>query len=455
MHSPRIHLLIGFALLSTFLFDGCSQGKDTASGRPSLPVETETLQTENLQDSTEYVGTLESEQTLNLVPQINGLLTKILVSSGAQVKKGQPLFIIAPDQTVPQYNSNLQNVQANIQAKNVAVANLASSMASLNSALQIVQVDRAQLKANKAQYELAKYQNNATQYLAQKKVATEDSAQQTESQEKVTYNNVIAAQKQLASALQQVEVSRGQVAAAQGNIAKANAEIKQAQELAASAQVSVGFKTVTAPTDGIVGNISLRVGSYVNPTSTILTTINQNNAFDLQIPVPLSKIAQLKKDLPVQLMDPNTGESLAEGNIYFVSPTTNTNSQVILTRAMFKNPNGKLRNFQYVKSRIVWKTQPGVLVPALAITTIGPQNFVFVPQEVTVDGKTQLVAKEIPVILGPMQGQNYQIVSGLKTGDKIIISNILRLTNGAPISLLTVPTTKSSLRLVHPLMFKV
>jgi multidrug efflux pump subunit AcrA (membrane-fusion protein) len=75
-----------------------------------------------------------------------------------------------------------------------------------------------------------------------------------------------------------------------------------------------------------------------------------------------------------------------------------------------------------------------VLVPALALTTIGPQNFVFVSQEKSTDDKTEVVARQVPVTLGQMQGQSYQVVSGLKPGDKVIVSDILKLRDGAPIA---------------------
>jgi RND family efflux transporter MFP subunit len=466
------YILFSLAVLGASLVNGCTNDKETLlSNRPPLPVELSTLETKNLIDATEYVGTLESKETINLVPQINGQLTKILVNSGAQVKKGQLLFTIAPDQAVPIYKSNLETVQLNVEGKKLAIANLETARANLETnianlsvAEQQVPAKRSLLDAAKSQYNLAKYENHATQYLFQKKVAPELKAQTTESQEEVAKENVISAQKELDAAIQQVAVAKGQiaaakaqVAAAQSNVGKADAGIKQAQAQANAAKVNVSFKNVTSPIDGTVGNVALRVGSVVNTTSTILTTINRNDAFDLQIPVPINRASQLRKGLSVQLLDPTTGDELATGNLYFVSPTTSANTQVILTRANFLNPNGKLRNAQYVKARIIWKTQPGVLVPAMAVTTIGPQNFVYVPQEKKVGEQTQMLAQQLPVTLGPIQGQSYQVVSGLKAGDKIIVSNILKLTNGSPISPQKSNTAanKTSLRLPHSPTLKV
>jgi RND family efflux transporter MFP subunit len=481
VRSRQIHLslrakLLSLALLAAVLTGGCSKGDEPkASSRPPLPVQVKTLESQTVRDSTEFVGTLESEQTLNLVPQINGQITKLLVKSGSQVKRGTTMVVIAPDQTVPQFQSALETVQANVATRETAIANLSAARGGLDTAIanlsaargdldaaiatrdeaiQQAQAKKSQLGAAKKEYELAKFENQAVQYLAAKKVDTQLNAEKTATKESVTKDNVTTAQKELAAAKQQVAAAQGQVAAAQGKVAaaqgqvaatqgqvaaaqssinQAGANIRQAQAQANSAKVNVDLKKVTAPINGSVGNITLKVGDYVN-TNTVLTTINQNNAFDLQIPVPLSRAGQLRRGLPVQLLDPNTGEDLASGSLYFVSSTTDAKAQAIMTRARFSNPDGKLRNSQYVKARIIWESQPGVLVPALAVTTIGPQNFVFVSQEKSTDGKTEVVARQVPVTLGQMQGQSYQVVSGLKPGDKVIVSDILKLRDGAPIA---------------------
>ncbi len=442
--------LFSLVLLAALITNGCSK-KDAskASAPPPLPVEVKTLSSQTVQNSTEFVGTLQSEQAINLVPQINGQLTQILVNSGAQVKQGTPLFLIAPNQALPNFQSTVETVQANTAARQTAIANLESARANLDVAIQQAQAKKSELAAKKSDYELAKWENQRVQYLAEKKVDTQLNAQKAANKESVSRDAVTTAQKELAAAQQQVAAAQGQVAAAQSTVRQSEANIRQAEAQSASAKVDVNFKRVAAPIDGTVGNITLNVGDYVN-TNTVLTTINTNDAFDLQIPVPLSRTNQLRSGLPVQLLDPNTNEKLATGSIYFVSPTTDTRSQAIITRARFVNSNGKLRNNQYVKARIIWQSQPGVVVPTLAVTSIGPQSFVFVPQERTVDGKTEVVAHQVPVTLGGSQGDNYPVISGLKPGDKVIVSDILRLQDGLPITPKSAGSKTQSSSGAHP-----
>jgi RND family efflux transporter MFP subunit len=185
-----------------------------------------------------------------------------------------------------------------------------------------------------------------------------------------------------------------------------------------------------------VGDFGLEVGDYVT-TGQVLTTVNQNNSFDLQIPIPINHAVQLHPGLLVQLLDPTTNRPLSTGSIYFVSPQTNSSVQSVATRARFSNANGRLRDSQYVKARVIWSTRPGILVPTEAVSPIGGQNFVFVAQNSTANGKNQMVASQVPVTLGNIQGQSYQVVSGLKAGDRVIVSGVQKLRNGAPVTLQT------------------
>ncbi len=403
----KSYQLLSTLFLLSALTSACGKSEPSAgaSGPPPTVVKLETLQTNTLQDSTEFVGTLEAEQTVNLKPQADGRIEQILVKPGTLVKKGQQIFVLSPDQTVPQYNSAQATVNANIAARGTAV--------------QQLQVAQSQLKSAQAQYDLAEITDKRNQFLAKQGAYSQAQADQAASDLKVKRDAVKTAQEQVKSA--------------QASINQSEANIRQAQAQAAAAEVNVNYKRVLAPISGAVGNITLKVGDYVT-TGQTLTTINQNNFFDLQIPIPLNHSGELRQGLAVQLLDPTTKKQLGSGNIYFVSSQADPNAQSILTRARFPNVGNSLRDSQYVEARVIWNTKPGVLVPTEAVTPIGGQNFVFVAQERTVKGKSQMVAHQVPVKLGSIQGQDYQIESGLKPGDKVVVSGVIRLREGSPIT---------------------
>ncbi|MDF5725317.1 MAG: efflux RND transporter periplasmic adaptor subunit [Rhizonema sp. PD37] len=402
----RKYPLLGTVLLLSVLTSSCNKANDSAkaSSPPPTAVQLQSLQTGTLQDSSEYVGTLEAEKTVNLKPEIQGRIQQILVPPGAEVKQGSPIIILTADQTVPQYNS--------------AQAAIAAAIAARNTAAKNVQATRSQLSQAQAQFKLAQANNTRYQFLVQQGAidrATGD-----------TYATNLKVQQGA------VRTAQDQVAANQANLVQAEANVRKAQADAASYEVTVNQKRVVAPISGFVGNINLKVGDYVN-TGDTLTTINQNNAFDLQIPIPISRSGELKTGLAVQLLDPNTNAAVGSGNIYFVSSQADSNAQSIVTRARFLNRGSNLRDGQYVKARVVWNTKPGVLVPVNAVTTIGGQSFVFVAKENQVKGKKQLVARQVPVTLGDIQGQQYQIDKGLNSGDQVITSGTIKLRDGSPI----------------------
>jgi RND family efflux transporter MFP subunit len=162
-----------------------------------------------------------------------------------------------------------------------------------------------------------------------------------------------------------------------------------------------------------------------------LLSLTENNALELNIAVPMEQANRLRIGLPVQLLDPN-GLLLATSKIFFVSPTVNTQSQSILVKAKFDNPQSQLRADQLLRARIVWQQRPGFLIPTAAVARVAGLDFVYVAHP----GKEKkLVAQQREVQLGEIQGNNYQVLSGLKPQEQVVVSGILKLADGTPIVL--------------------
>ena len=105
-------------------------------------------------------------------------------------------------------------------------------------------------------------------------------------------------------------------------------------------------------------------------------------------------------------------------------------SQAILAKASFPNPEGSLRDGQFVRSRVIWERKSGVSIPTTAITRMAGKEFVYVAQQ---QGQSQLIARQKPVKLGEIQGNRYNVVDGLKPGEKVVTSGLQSLADGAPI----------------------
>jgi multidrug efflux pump subunit AcrA (membrane-fusion protein) len=204
---------------------------------------------------------------------------------------------------------------------------------------------------------------------------------------------------------------------------------------------------VRAPTAGIVGDVPARVGNQVGP-QTVLTTIDQNATLEVQVQVPVERAPDLKIGLPLRVLGNEGASPVAATTINFISPHVDNQTQSVLVKGIVNNPSGALRAAQYVRTLIVWKTTEGLVVPVTAVLRINGQYFAFVAEE---GGPGQggqagqpaqggqaapggLIARQRAVALGPIVGDSYAVLSGIKDGDRVIVSGIQRLADGAPLA---------------------
>jgi RND family efflux transporter MFP subunit len=381
---------------------------ETAKQPPAVPVKLQQLSTGALADTTEFVGSLEALKKVELKPQIDGRIAGIAVSYGQPVQPGAMIFQFQPDQTAPQLASAIAQARASEAAVRTSQADLRKAIA---DRVAIV----ANLQLQKVNYERAKV------LVAQGAVAQVQLDTQT---------------RDLESTAAQLRAQDSTIGAAQAAVRQSIAELRNTEAAVGTASVPFQFKQLRAPIAGTIGNIEVKPGDVVNAGQT-LTTIIQNNFLDLKILVPTTRAGELQRGTSVELVDPNTNQPLAMGNIYFINSQVGTGAQTVLTRARFPNAKGQLRDGQYVKARVIWSQRPGVLVPVTAISQISGENFVFVAQRnACKDGGkppvNQIVCQRL-VKLGEIQGQSYQVLDGLKPGDAIAVSGILKLKDGAPI----------------------
>ncbi|MBA3913268.1 MAG: efflux RND transporter periplasmic adaptor subunit [Acidobacteriales bacterium] len=193
-------------------------------------------------------------------------------------------------------------------------------------------------------------------------------------------------------------------------------------------RVQLHYYRVSAPRDGVVGDIPVRAGDRVT-SSTALTTVDQPGSLEVYVYVPIERAGDLHLNLPVELLD-SARHVIGNSRITFISPQVDNTTQTVLAKATIPNNQDKLRNAQFTRARVIWGTQDKTTVPVLAVTRIGGQYFVFVAE--TQDGK--LVAHQRPLKIGDIVGNDYVVLDGLKPGDKVIVSGTQFLVDGAPVA---------------------
>jgi len=405
---PRSQLLIGAALLLSLLTPGCKSGGPAAQAGapPPLPVKVQQIKPEIVEDSSEFVGTLEAQRRVILQPETQGRIVEVYVGSGARIGRGQPVAKLRPD-----------GPQAELEG---AIANANTIVAAINTAKADIQVALAEQANAAADVELQQVQFKRTKMLV-----TEGALAEQE---------LDIAVKNLKAAKATLQARKEQVKAAITNLDQQQFALKQAQAQAKVANTDFQFTLVRSPIAGVVGDFPVKLGDYVGVGQTI-TTITQNDSLDLRISVPTRRSDRLRLGLPVQLLDETGKRPIVNGRINFISPQVDTEAQAILTKVRFPNLTGRLRDGQFVRTKILWQRGRGILIPTAAVSRIGGQSFVFVAGagDGNETGQAPAVARQTPVTLGPIQGESYQVIEGLSSGDRVIVSNILKLRDGAPI----------------------
>jgi RND family efflux transporter MFP subunit len=194
-------------------------------------------------------------------------------------------------------------------------------------------------------------------------------------------------------------------------------------------QVQLHYYKVHATRGGIVGDIPVHVGDRVT-SSTVLTTVDKPGGLEAYIYVPVERSAQLKRGMLVQIVD-GAGNLLADSRVSFISPQVDGTTQTVLVKSLVSNNNDKLRPAQFIHARVVWGTRDEPLVPVLAVSRLGGQYFAFVAEP---GNNGSYVARQRPLQVGQMVGNDYAVLSGIKPGDRIIVSGMQYLTDGAPVA---------------------
>lgn len=233
--------------------------------------------------------------------------------------------------------------------------------------------------------------------------------------------------KRLESLVQAGAISRQEFEQAQNSLRNAETRLSALQAQVREARVELQYYRVNAPQAGVVGDILIRVGDRVT-NSTVITTIDDNSALEADIQVPLDRTPELRTGLPVQILDAE-GQVAATNPISFVAPRVDERTQTVLVKSLLREAPPALRAQQFSRARIVWRSAPGLLIPLTAVLRINGKYFCYVA-EPKGDG---LVATQRPLELGEMVGNDYVVQSGLKAGERVLVSGIQKVGNGASI----------------------
>ena len=112
-------------------------------------------------------------------------------------------------------------------------------------------------------------------------------------------------------------------------------------------------------------------------------------------------------------------------------PSVDMATQSVLVKAPLA-ADGQFRTDQFVRAHVVWSAAPGLTVPLVAVLRINGQFFVYVVEKGD-NGTT--IARQRPVQLGAVVGNDYVVLSGLKPGEQLITAGIQKIADGMPVNI--------------------
>jgi len=200
-----------------------------------------------------------------IAPKVSGYLTQVLVGDNERVKAGQELariddrdFIVALDQA-----------KADVAA---AQATVASKKAQFDVQQAVIEAAKATVEVDTAAKTFAGQENKRYTDLAATGYGSVQNAQAAQSKNAGAEAAIQRDQANLVSALKQVDLIKAELAQAIAASARASAQQRQAE-------LNLGYTTITAPIDGVVGNRTLRTGQFVQAGTQLMSLVPASGAY--------------------------------------------------------------------------------------------------------------------------------------------------------------------------------
>lgn len=224
--------------------------------------------------------------------------------------------------------------------------------------------------------------------------------------------------------------------AAQSDRDAAQARVQRARAAVQDAERNLRYTQVESPIDGIAGMEQLTEGNLVQAGMT-LTYVTQVNPIEVHFSMPETDAwrQRITRQSDAELADqawvilPDGSLSQQVGEINFIDPRVSESSASVTMRARFDNEDGQFIPGQYVRMRVVVEQYNDIfMIDPRAVSQGRQSSQVFVLND---DGRTVRASQ---VELGPVIDGMQVVLSGLQTGDQLVVNGHVALQDGAAVN---------------------
>jgi membrane fusion protein (multidrug efflux system) len=220
----------------------------------------------------------------------------------------------------------------------------------------------------------------------------------------------------------------------------ARAAYLQAKANAEAARINLNYTTITSPIGGRIGASSVTVGALVTANqANALATVSTLDPIYVDIDQSSAELLALKRAFSngnanpgpaaVKLILEDGSTYAHEGKLQFTDVTVDPATGAVRLRAIFPNPEGILLPGLYVRAVLNQGVDPhGILAPQQAIG----HNQKGEPTALVVDAKN--IARLRLLRTGRAIGADWQVLSGLKPGDRLIVEGVGKAQADQPVT---------------------
>jgi RND family efflux transporter MFP subunit len=337
-------------------------------------------------------GTLAAYDQATVSAKVPGRMKSILVDLGSVVRQGQIMAQIEQQD----YQLRLQQAEAALAQARARVGLPPEGKDDRIDAEKTGTVRQAQALLDDAKIKLERAQN-----LVQRGVLAQAQLEGAESEYKVSLSRY-------QDAIEEIRNRQALV-------------VQRRSELEIARQQLVD-SSIYAPFDGIVQEKRASIGEYLAAGAPVVNVVRMDPLrLRAEVPERESRNVRVGQQVRVSL----EGDSMVyTGKIARISPTITAQNRVLIVEAEVHN-NGQLRPGSYARAEIISASNTSALgVPVNAVVSFAGIDKVILVQ----DNK----AVEKPITLGRRTAEWVEVLSGLKTGDTVVI-NPGNLQSGQPL----------------------
>ncbi|MGP5312208.1 efflux RND transporter periplasmic adaptor subunit [Psychrobacter faecalis] len=248
---------------------------------------TATAEIGDIENNVMASGKVKALNTVDVGAQVSGEVTRLFVDVGDEVKKGD---LIAQIDQVTQKN-NLSNEQASLEQSEAALQSARAESLSRQASLKSAQADLAsrQAELKQAQADFSRLQG----LLAIDAISQQDYDTQA--------TKVATAQASVANARAAIDTAKAAIATTEANINSQQAALRKSQTNVSTAQEDLSYTTIRAPMSGTVVSVTTEQGTTVNANQTAPTIVTLADLSTVRINAQISEadVINVKAGLPV------------------------------------------------------------------------------------------------------------------------------------------------------------